>query len=149
MSFLTNLLVYCLCPFCLFFFTEFCSVISVGSCFFVSSFCHSPCVCFYVLGRVATSPRLGSMAECSRVPVRSSGTPSLITQAGYSRCPHHLGCVHPPLVVKPWLLVACPRSSMPVLYLGSHSINYRAICRWLLLVLGLEMGRQGRAVHQG
>ena len=44
------------------FFLTFCSVLSFGTCFLVSSFWQPPSVCFYVLGRVATSPGLGRMA---------------------------------------------------------------------------------------
>ena len=31
----------------------------------------------------------------------------------------------------------------------SQSISYKAICMWLLLVLGLEVSGRGQAVNQG
>ena len=44
------------------FFLEFSSVLSFGPCFFVSSFWQAPCVCFYVLGRPTTSPKVAREA---------------------------------------------------------------------------------------
>ena len=38
---------------------------------------------------------------------------------------------------------------LPVFCPGPPSVSYKAICRWLLLVLGLEVPRQGQAVNQG
>ena len=38
---------------------------------------------------------------------------------------------------------------MPVFFLGLHNISYKAICRWLLLVLVLEVLRRGQDVNQG
>ena len=64
------------------------------------------CVCFYILGRAALTPYLGSVAWCSMCPVGSSGTASPITQAGYWRYTLQIGWVHPPLVVEPLLLLA-------------------------------------------
>ena len=54
----------------------------------------------YVLGRAALTLCLG---KCS---VGSSGTASPITQAGHSRCDICVGCVHPPLIIEPRLLLA-------------------------------------------
>ena len=116
-------------------FLEFCSVLSFGPCYFVSSFWQPLCVCFYVFGRAATSPRRGS-----------SGTASSITQAGYSRYTHCVGCVYPAVVVEHWFLLAHPRS---VFCPGSHSISYKTIWRWLLLVLGLNVPRWSQTVNQG
>lgn len=45
-------------------FLEFCLVLSFGKCSFVSSF--NLCVCFYVLGRSATSPSPEGVAECGK-----------------------------------------------------------------------------------
>ena len=51
--------------FCLVLFLVFCSFLSFGLCFFVSSIWQPPCVCFCVLGRAALTPckrhRSGSM----------------------------------------------------------------------------------------
>ena len=57
-------LVDCLSPFCLVLFLEFCYALSFGTCFsfFVYSSWQPPCVCFYVLGRAATSSGLDSVA---------------------------------------------------------------------------------------
>ena len=49
-----------LSPFCLVLFMEFCSVLSFGPRFFVSSFWLPPCVCVYVLGGTAMSFELSS-----------------------------------------------------------------------------------------
>ena len=76
-------------------FLEFCSVLSLGTCLFVSSLYPPPCVCFYVLGRGAISPMVGRVAFCSRYSVGPSGIASLITQAEHLRYvppPHHVGC---------------------------------------------------------
>ncbi|KAF6088476.1 hypothetical protein HJG60_008301 [Phyllostomus discolor] len=43
-------------------FSSFSGVLSFAPCFFVSSFWQPPCVCFYVLGRPAFTPCLGSVA---------------------------------------------------------------------------------------
>ena len=37
----------------------------------------------------------------------------------------------------------------PVFWPESHSISYKAICRWLILVLRLEVPRKGQAVNHG
>ena len=66
------------------------------------AFWQLPCVCFYVLGRAALTPCLGSVAYYSRCLV---GTASPITQAGYSRYALYVGWVHLPLVVEPWWLL--------------------------------------------
>ena len=55
-------LIDCLSPFCLVLFLGFCSVLSFGPYFFVSSIWQPPCVCFCVLGRAALTPCLSSMA---------------------------------------------------------------------------------------
>ena len=36
---------------------------------------------------------------------------------------------------------------LPVFYLGPLDISYKAICRWLLLVLGLEVPRRDQTVN--
>ena len=38
---------------------------------------------------------------------------------------------------------------LPVPCPGPPGMNYKVICRWLLLVLGLEVLRRGQAVNQG
>ena len=38
---------------------------------------------------------------------------------------------------------------LPVFCPGAASISYKAICRWLLLVLGLDTASRGLAVSQG
>ena len=43
-------------------FLGFCSALSFGPCFFVSSIWQPPCVCFCVLGRAASTWCLGSVA---------------------------------------------------------------------------------------
>ena len=68
------------------YFLEFCSVLSLGTCFFVSSFQHPPRVAFYLLGTAAMSPGLRRVTLCTRCPVRSSGTVFPIPQTGSSRC---------------------------------------------------------------
>ena len=37
---------------------------------------------------------------------------------------------------------------LPVFCPGPASISYKVICRWLLLVLGLEVPRRGKAANQ-
>ena len=37
----------------------------------------------------------------------------------------------------------------PVSCPGPHSVSYKVICRWLLLMLGQEVPRKGQAVKQG
>ena len=61
-------------------------VLSFGTCFFVSSFCLSTYVCFYLLGRTAMSLGLGRVPLCSRCPVGSSGIAYLIIQSRCFRC---------------------------------------------------------------
>ena len=73
---------------------------------FLCSFWQPPCVCFYVLGRAAGTPCLGSMAGCSTCPAGPSGTACTISQAGYLRFALCVGQVHLPLVVEAWLLLA-------------------------------------------
>ena len=62
----SRLSLFFLSPFCLVLFLEFCSVLSLGPCFFFSSFWQPPCVCFYVLGTAALTPCLSSMASCRK-----------------------------------------------------------------------------------
>ena len=57
----------CLSPFCLVLFLRFC-LASIGTYSFVSLFCLIFCVCFYVLGKSATSPSL-EVALCRKCPV--------------------------------------------------------------------------------
>ena len=38
---------------------------------------------------------------------------------------------------------------LPVLFPGSTDMSCNAVCGWLLLVMGLEVPRQGQAVNQG
>ena len=59
-----------------------------------------------------------------------------------------VGCIHPPVVVEPWLLLACPRSATTCVLSGSYRVSYKVIYRWLLLVLGLEVPRRGQEVNQ-
>ena len=40
-------------------------------------------------------------------------------------------------------------SALAVFCIWSPYMNYKAICRWLLLVLGLEVPQRGQAVNQG
>ena len=53
--FWTAHLIDCLSLFCLVLFLEFCYFLSFGPCFILSSSWQPPCVCFFVLGRVAFS----------------------------------------------------------------------------------------------
>ena len=156
------------------------------------------------------SPGLDRVALYRRCPIGSSGTASPFTWAGHSGCTSHVVCVHHPLVVESWLLLAfkdlppgqltirtgsnyhggsavqgptsqsmtyfcgalVPTESTPwvcclwwwlwaplggasqgqpwpVSCLRSLSMRYKASCRWLALVLGLEVQRKGAAVNQG
>ena len=71
----------CLSPFCSVLFLEFCSVLSFGPYFFVSSFWQPPCVCFCVLGRAALTP-------CLSAPVKLYGTePQVIARVRQSMSP--------------------------------------------------------------
>ena len=63
-----------LSPFCLGFFQGFCSVLSFGPYFFVSSIWQPPCICFSVLGRAALTPCLSSMAYCRKHTCTLCGT---------------------------------------------------------------------------
>ena len=81
-------------------FSEFCSVLSFGPCFLVSSFWQPPCVCFYILGRATISPSLGGVALSSRYSAGPSGTVSPITRAGCSTCAPCVGSVPLPVVVE-------------------------------------------------
>ena len=65
-------------------FLEISPIISFWTCFFISLFRLTFCVCFYVLGRTAMTPSLGMMALCSRCPVGPHGEISFITCAGCS-----------------------------------------------------------------
>ena len=76
-----------LSPFHLALFLEISPVLSSGICFFFSSFWLLPCVCFYVLGKVATLPRLGRVALYSRCPVGPSGTPPQLPELGAPSVP--------------------------------------------------------------
>ena len=49
-------------------FLEFCSALSIGPYFFVSSIWQPPCVCFCVLGRAHLIPCLSSVANCRKGP---------------------------------------------------------------------------------
>ena len=99
-------LVDCLSPFCLFLFLEFYSVLLFGTCYFVSSFWQLPCVCFYILGKTANPSVLVEWPYVSRYPIGPSSTLSLVTCTGCSRCVPCVDCVHPPDVIKLWLLLA-------------------------------------------
>ena len=58
-------------------FLRVCLVLSFGTYSFVSSFCLTFCVCFYMLHRSATSPGLERVALCRRYPVGPSSMVSL------------------------------------------------------------------------
>ena len=92
-------------PFHLVLFLEISSVLSFWTCFFVSTFWLLPYICFYVLGRVATSPRSGRVVLCSRCPAGPSGAASAVTQVVHSRCAP-VGTVCTAVVVEPQLLLA-------------------------------------------
>lgn len=64
-------LIDCLPPFCLVIFLKFCPDLSSGTCFFVSSFGCLP-MFISVFGISATSPNLGRVALCSRLPLGPS-----------------------------------------------------------------------------
>ena len=76
-----------------FFGVFFCSFIWA---MFLHLFILTVSLCLFLCIRAAVSPRLGLISRCS---VGSSGTASPITQAGYLRSAHGVGCVHPPVVV--------------------------------------------------
>ena len=84
--FWTLYLVDCLSPFWLVLFLEFCSVISLGTRFFISSFWLPPCVYFYVLGIAALSPGLGIVALRSRCPVGPVVQPPHSPELGIQMC---------------------------------------------------------------
>ena len=96
-------LIDCLYPFCLF--SGVLVFFHLGHVSLSPHFDSLP-VCFCVLGRATMSPKVGRVAWGSRYPIGSSGRASPIMQAGYSRCTLCVGCIHPPLVVEPWLLLA-------------------------------------------
>ena len=100
----------CLSPFHLVLFLEILPVLPFWTCFFVSTFWLLPYVCFYILGGVAVSLRLGRMALWSRCPVGSSGAASLITRAGLSRLARmgHVHCHVVLVVLELWLLLVSP-----------------------------------------
>lgn len=60
-------------------FSGFCSVLSFGTFVCVSSFWLTLCVCFYVLGRSATSPCLDRIALFGRCLAEPCGAISLVT----------------------------------------------------------------------
>ena len=116
---------------------------------------------------------LGSVAENSRCPVGSSGIALPVTQAGYSRCVFCVSWAHPPTLVQLWLLLAgqwegftqsvwwCSNKVCSCL-LGSQALGFpgwcrprspcmscKAMCRWLLLVLGVEVLSRNHAVNLG
>lgn len=72
-------LVDCLSPSCFVLFLELFSVLSFGTCFWVSSFILPPCVSFRVFGRAVMSPSLGGVGFRSRCPLGSGGTACLVT----------------------------------------------------------------------
>lgn len=57
----------------------------------VSSFSMTPCICFYLFGRSATSPNVDKGALCRRCPVEPSGAVSLVIWAWCSRGVHLVG----------------------------------------------------------
>lgn len=63
---LNYFLTYCLAPFYLVLFLEFCFVLSFRKYSFFSSLCLTLCVCFYVLGRSAPYPSLERVTLCGR-----------------------------------------------------------------------------------
>lgn len=79
-------------------FLRFCLILSFGIYFSTSSFCLTLCVCFYVLGMLATSPGLegrGLTQKASWEAQMHNSTLSLDPSApGYP----HVGCKHPPFV---------------------------------------------------
>ena len=75
--------------FCLVLFLEFCSAFCfvlffffIGTDFFLFSFWLLSCICFYVLGRTATSPHLDRVALCIRWPIGPTGTVFLSSEPG-------------------------------------------------------------------
>ena len=86
--FFTLHLTGCLSPFHLVLFLEFCSVLSFGPFFFVSSLWQPLCVCVCVLGRAAWTPCLSSVAYCRKVHPLSCMGWSLRSLLGRSN-PHH------------------------------------------------------------
>ena len=68
-------------------FLEMSPILSFWTCFFVSPFWLLLCVCFYVLGRAATSPRLGRVALRSRHSVGFSGIVSQSPKLGAPSVP--------------------------------------------------------------
>ena len=82
------------------FFSGVLSVLSFEIGFFVSSFWQPT----YILDRAAMSPGLGRVAFFSRCTVGSSGTASLFTWAGHSRCAS-LGGLSTPSCYS-WALIA-------------------------------------------
>ena len=48
-----------------------------------------------------------------------------------------------------WCWRCSPQSAAAYALLGLPGMSYRVICRWLLLVLSLEVPRRGKTVNQG
>ena len=106
--FWTVYLIGCLSPFHLVLFLEFCSVLSFGPYFCVSSFWQPPCVCFCVLGRAALTP-------CLSAPVKLYGTePQVIPRVQQSMpplCCSVLGMACRGDSAAAWPLEFCPEGS--------------------------------------
>ena len=86
--------------FCLVLFLVFCSFLSFGLCFFVSSIWQPPCVCFCVLGRAALTP-------CLSVPIKLYGGRALgICQGEATHFTTSCGCCRGDSAAA-WLLEAC------------------------------------------
>ena len=69
-------------------------------------------------------------------------------QVRYSRSTHCVGCVHLPLIVEPWLLLAHPRSATACVLFRVTQHKIQVIHKWLLLGLNLEVPRRGQPVNQ-
>ena len=91
-----------LSPFHLVLFLRFYLVLSFGRYSFVSSFCLTLCVCFYVLGISAVSPSIERVALCRRLlwgsvahsPGHESGAPGVSPAWIVCSCLLWLGCIY-------------------------------------------------------
>ena len=98
-------------PFCLVLFLELFSVLSFGTCLFVSTFWQPPCVCFPALGKAVMSPGLSRVNLRSRCPVGPNGSVS----------PGHLS----------WVLQVCPL----------YGLCMPSCCSCFLVAICMSVGR--------
>ena len=98
-------------------FLEFCfaeQIETFWTCFFTFSFCLHPCVCFYILGRAATSLSFGRVASWSRCPMGPvaslHGHLSWLLQVYSGVCP--------PVVVESWFLLVHPCEILTLRLIG-------------------------------